>query len=88
MVPGNTSDPTIHCTIFEDNKGYIDLVEAPRIMTRTKYIPLKYHTVRSFVKDKIVSIGYVATTLQHGDIFTKALNDTLFIKLRKLISGW
>ena len=26
VVPANTSAPIIHCTIFEDNKGYIDLV--------------------------------------------------------------
>ena len=88
VVPSEDSAPTIHCTIFEDNKGCIDLVETPRMRPRTKHIALKYHHFRSFVKNKTVSIRYVETTLQRGDIFTKALNDVLFTKLRRLINGW
>jgi len=88
VVPSEDSAPTIHCTIFEDNKGCIDLVETPRMRPRTKHIALKYHHFKSFVKNKTVSIRYVETTLQRGDIFTKALNDVLFTKLRRLINGW
>ena len=51
--------PTIHCTIFENNKGCIDLFNVPKIRPRTKHIASKYHHFRSFVKDKTISIHYV-----------------------------
>ena len=59
VVLSETSAPTIHCTIFEDNKGCIDLVETPCMRPQTKHIALKYHHFRSFVKNKTVFMRYV-----------------------------
>ena len=53
--------PTVHCTTFEDNKGYIDLVNTPKMRPCTKHIALKYHHFRSFICDKTISIQYVET---------------------------
>ena len=50
-----TDTPTVHCTIFEDNKGCIDLVNAPRIRPRTKHIALKYYYFRLFVSNKNIN---------------------------------
>ena len=80
--------PKVHCTIFEDNKGCIDLVNAPKMRPRTKHIALKYHHFRSFVRDNTISIQYVETSLQLVDIFTKALGDVQFVKLRMMLMGW
>ena len=52
VVPSEDSAPTIHCTIFEDNNGCIDIVETPRMIPRTNHITSKYHHFRSFVKNK------------------------------------
>ena len=79
-----SSAPTIHCTVFEDNKGYIDLVKAPKIRPQIKHIALKYHHL--FVGNTI-SIQYVETKLQIADIFTKALNDAQFAVLRTMLVG-
>ena len=83
-----TDTPTVHCTIFEDNKGCIDLVNSPKMCPRTKHIGLKYHHFRSFVRDKTITIRYVETSLQIADIFTKALNDPQFVRLRIMLMGW
>lgn len=80
--------PTVHCTVFEDNKGCIDLVNAPKMRPRTKHIALWYHHFRSFVRDKTISIQYVETLLQLADIFTKGLSHVQFSKLRMMIIGW
>ena len=80
--------PIIHCTVHEDNKGCIDLVEIPKMRPRTKHIALKYHHFRTFVKNKTVSVRYCETALQIADIFTKPLNDTQFAALRKMMMGW
>ena len=83
-----TSDtPTVHCTVFEDNKGCIDLVNVPKIRPRTKHIALKYHHFRSFVRDKTISIQYIETKMQIADIFTKALNEAQFTVLRAMLVG-
>ena len=82
-----TDIPTVHCTIFEDNKGCIDLVNVPKIRPRTKHIALKYHHFRSFVRNNTISIQYIDTTKQIADIFTKALNDAQFAVLRNMLVG-
>ena len=53
-----------------------------------KYIALKYHHFRSYVKKEVISIPYVETTMHIADIFTKALNNTQFRKLRYMVNGW
>ena len=78
-VPFKDKSPTIHCTIFEDNMGCMDLVKTPRMRPRTKHIALKYHHFRSSVKLGSVSIQYIETHDQIADIFTKALTILSFV---------
>ena len=82
VFPGKQKIPAVHCTVFEDNKGCIDLVKTPRMRPRTKHIGLKYHHFRKHVLDKTISIEYIDTKEQIADIFTKAMNDLQFNFLR------
>ena len=77
----------IHCSIFEDNKGCIDLNKTPRMRPQTKHIALKYHHFRSHVKDKTISIQHIDTEDQIANIFTKALPDPQFQKLKLALNG-
>ena len=54
VFPTNKDTPTLHCTVFEDNKGCIDLVKVPRMRPRTKHIGLKYHHFRRHVVNKTI----------------------------------
>ena len=87
VIPTEDSSPKIHCTVFEDNKGCIDLASSPKMRPRTKHIALKYHHFRSFVGNTI-TIHYIETTEQIADIFTKSLNDNQFYKLSLYLNGW
>ena len=87
VIPEKENPPEVHCRIFEDNKGCIDLVKAPKMRPRTKHIALKYHHFRSHI-GKTISIQYIETGDQIADIFTKAINDGPFCKLRGLLNGW
>ena len=87
-IPRNENSPTMHCTVHEDNQGCIDLVKTPRMRPRTKHIALKYHHFRSFVRNGSISVEYVDTGSQIADIFTKALGDVQFAKLRNMLMGW
>ena len=88
VIPSGGQTPVVHCTVHEDNKGCIDLVETPRVRPRTKHIAIKYHHFREHVKNKTISVKYVETGRQVADIFTKALGDAQFGYLRGLLMGW
>ena len=51
VIPNSGRLPTVHCQVFEDNKGCIDMVKLPRMRPRTKHIVLKYHHFRTHVKN-------------------------------------
>ena len=87
-IPAGSEAPVVHCTIHEDNKGCIDLVETPRMRPRTKHIALKYHHFRRHVQEKTISIVYVESGRQIADILTKPLGDGQFCYLRGLLTGW
>ena len=86
--PHDPSTLTLHCTAHEDNQGCITLVDSPQMRPRTKHIALKYHHFCKHVRDGTISVQYVETDQQIADLFTKALSDTKFITLRKMMMGW
>ena len=61
-VPFSDTIPKIHCHIFEDNKGCIELVKTARMRPRTKHIALKYHHFREQVKKGLISVHYIHKT--------------------------
>ena len=80
--------PTLYCTVFEDNNGALELANAPKMRPRTKHIALKYHHFRQAVSDKRVRIKPIDTKEQLADIFTKPLYKPLFEYLREQFLGW
>ena len=87
-LPVNAVSPTVHCRLFEDNSGAIEIAKVPKMRPRTKHLNIKYHHFRSFVQDGSVSVHHVGTADQIADIFTKPLNLELFQKHRKALLGW
>jgi hypothetical protein len=80
--------PVIHCKLFEDNKGAIELAKVPKMRPRTKHLNIKYHFFRQYVQQGILQVIHVAGTEQVADIFTKALDLLTFQKHRRRIMGW
>jgi hypothetical protein len=72
---------TAHSTLFEDNKGCIELATAPKMCPRTRHIALKYHHFRSHIENSNLQIKWIDTKHQLADIFTKPLFGPLFISL-------
>jgi hypothetical protein len=81
-------DTVTHSTIFEDNRGCVDLANAPKLRPRTKHIGLKYHHFRSHVSSGAIKIQWIATQHQLADIFTKPLPISTFESLRHTLLGW
>jgi hypothetical protein len=78
----------ILCKLFCDNSGACELIRLPKFRPRTKHINTKLHHFREHVANGRISIQYVPTTEQQGDIATKSLPVPLFNKFRILILGW
>ena len=80
VLPIHKETPKILCTIFEDNRLCIELVNCPKTRPRTKHIGLKYHHFRSKVKKGLVTVKYIDTKNQLADILTKPLAEAQFLK--------
>ena len=87
-VPISYSTPTVHCRLFEDNIGAIELAKVPKMRPRTKHINVKYHHFREFVTNGKIRLLHIETENQPADLLTKALGDSAFMHLRKKIMGW
>jgi hypothetical protein len=81
-------DTIAHSTVFEDNKGCVELANAPKMRPRTKHISIKYHHFRSHVARGDIKIQWISTNHQLADIFTKPLAGVLFHRLRFDLLGW
>ena len=85
---GNKAEAIVKCTVFEDNKGCLEIATAPKMHPRTRHITIKYHHFRSHVAKKTINIKWVETTKQVADQFTKGLPRDAFCTLRKMLMGW
>jgi hypothetical protein len=85
LIVGST---VAHSTIFEDNKGCVELAQAPKLRPQTHHIALKYHHFRSHVEQGHLHIQWIDTKHQLADIFTKPLPYPSFSALRSTLLGW
>ena len=84
----NFDGAAIHCKIFEDNAGAIEIAKVPKMRPRTKHINQNYHFFRQYVDDGTVSVNKIDTEDQPADMLTKPLSLNLFKKHRLTIMGW
>jgi len=85
LIVGST---IAHSTVFEDNKGCVELANAPHMHPQTHHIALKYHHFRSHVENGNILICWVHTKHQLADIVTKPLAASSFVPLRQSLLGW
>jgi hypothetical protein len=70
--------PTVWC----DNLGATFLASNPIFHAHIKYIELDYHFVRKKISTKQLSVQFICSADQLGDLFTKSLPRTRFQILR------
>ncbi len=78
----------MHCTVFEDNSGALELARVPKMRPRTKHIGLKMNHFREPVRNGTITPVAIDTKEQPADIFTKPLAKDAFQYLRNKICGW
>lgn len=48
--------PEVHCKVFEDNNGCLEMAQTPKMRPRTKHLNIKYHHFRGAVAEKFITI--------------------------------
>lgn len=80
--------PAVHCRVFEDNSGAIEIANVHKWRPRTKHINCQFHHFRHYITNKEITILPIDTEDQPADIMTKMVTYTLFHKHRTFIMGW
>lgn len=68
-----------------DNKSAIALIKNPVLHGQSKHIQVKYHLVRESIEEGLINVEFIRSEEQLGDILTKPLGKTKFLKLRSKI---
>ena len=72
-------------TLWCDNQSAIQLAKDLVQHQRRKHIELHMHFIRNLIHDHILEVQYCRTDDQIEDIFTKALTEAKFSKLRSML---
>ena len=83
-----SSKPTVHCKVFEDNSGTLEIVTIHKVRPCTKHLNVQLHHFRQYVEQGDITIHKINTQDQKADILTKSLPVALFVKHRLAILGW
>jgi len=86
--PVRSSTPRIHCQVFEDNSGALEMAKIHKYRPRTKHICTKLHHFRDYVTRGEISIHPIDTHDQPADFLTKPLNEDLLVRHRRTVMGW
>jgi ATP-binding cassette subfamily B (MDR/TAP) protein 1 len=87
-MPVKTSTAKVHCRVFEDNTGALEIAKVAKYRPRTKHLNNRLHHFRSYVENGQISIHKIDTLKQPADVLTKPLNAETFAKFRRMIMGW
>ena len=60
-------------TVYEDNQTCITIVNNHMDQRRTRYIDIRYHFIRDYIKDDTIKLIYCDTKHMFVDILAKTL---------------
>jgi len=86
--PITTTQARVHCHVFEDNSGALEMARVHKYRPRTKHLNVKLHHFRDYVERKEISIHHIRTNEQPADFLTKPLNEEAHCRHRKTVMGW
>jgi hypothetical protein len=77
--------PVVHCKVFEDNVGALEMARLPKMRPRTKHLCTRMHHFRERVRKGLITILHIDTKDQLADMLTKPQPEELFTAQRPLI---
>jgi hypothetical protein len=86
--PVKSTKPTIHCKVWGDNSGALEMAKTHKYRPRTKHLNIKLHHFRDYVVRNEISVHKIDTKDQRADYLTKPVNIEILECRRKLVMGW
>jgi len=86
--PIESSQAKVHCRVFEDNSGALEMAKVHKYRPRTKHLNVRLHHFRDYVERQEISIHAINTNDQPADFLTKALNEDTHKRHRLKVMGW
>ena len=86
--PVESSQAQVHCRVFEDNSGALEMAKVHKYRPRTKHLNVRLHHFRDYVERQEISIHSINTNDQPADFLTKALNEETLKRHRLKVMGW
>ena len=86
--PIKSATPKVHCKIFEDNSGALEIATVHKFRPRTKHLNVKLHFFRDYIIRKEITVDPIHTSQQLADYLTKPVNKEILEMLRPKVMGW
>ena len=83
-----STQPRVHCTVFEDNSGALEIATVHKTRPRTKHMNVQMHHFRHHVNTGEISIHPIDTNDQPADMLSKSVPVDKLNKFRRFIMGW
>jgi hypothetical protein len=82
-LPITTSKAEVHCRVFENNSGAVEMTKRAKYRQRTKHLNNRLHHFRSYVDSGQISIHKIDILRQPADLLSKPLNQEAVMKFRQ-----
>jgi hypothetical protein len=86
--PVSSAAAEIHCQVFEDNSGAIEIARKHKYRPRTKHLNNRLWHFRTYIDRGVITIHPIKSEDQPADILTKPLNEPDFKRHRKRTNGF
>jgi len=83
-----STQPTVHCHVFEDNSGALKIAKVPKMRPHTKHINVKFHHFRDYIECGEITLHAINTHDQPADMLTKPLATPTLAQHHATIMGW
>src|SRR6056300_397126 len=88
-IPIKSAKAEVHCRVFEDNTGALEIAKVHKFRPRTKHLNNRLvHHFRSYVNNGKITIHKIDTKEQPADMLTKPLNEEGIVKFCLMMMGW
>jgi hypothetical protein len=82
------TQPKIHCKVFKDNSGALEMANVHKLRPRTKHLAVSWHHFRHHVTNGDITVLPIGTNDQLADCLTKSVDYATLKRHRMAIMGW
>jgi hypothetical protein len=82
QLADNLGWPQNVTTIFMDSQSGIDLANAPIVTKKARHMKARYHVIREYVQEKLVTLYHIPSEGMRVDVITKLVSNANFLRGR------